>query len=344
VYSWSLGDGSDRISDRISDNQGGNRLEFGTGVSWGMVQVAAQGLDLVLKVGDSGERIYVADWFKDEANQLGEIRFLDGTVWTREEINAKVSLVTGTDSDDVLQGAANNDLILGQGGKDTLYGQGGDDSLVGGHGDDVLSGGAGDDVYLWNPGDGNDTIVDSAGSDVLEIGDGIASTDVTVYREASDLVFELNDGSVRVQNWYLGSRYQVDVIQFADGTEWTATELSVTAQQRPAPVAPTSFDITSAAALLSGSGSPFVMDLGAWASSFDKPSEPSTPIEAELNITFEHGVVEVAVAMLQMQQAESAMVCATQQSQEMGAGSVLAVSGLSASDTSAHLTPKAFNA
>ena len=34
-----------------------------------------------------GGSVTIEGWFADEANQLSEVRFDDGTVWTREDIN-----------------------------------------------------------------------------------------------------------------------------------------------------------------------------------------------------------------------------------------------------------------
>jgi Ca2+-binding RTX toxin-like protein len=53
-----------------------------------------------------------------------------------------------------------DDLLTGLGGNDTLIGNAGDDQLVGGLGDDILSGDEGDDTYVFNLGDGIDTIYD----------------------------------------------------------------------------------------------------------------------------------------------------------------------------------------
>lgn len=45
------------------------------------------------------------------------------------------------------------------------------DLLIGGLGDVLLDGGDGDDVYYYSSGDGNDRVVDSAGSDWLACND-----------------------------------------------------------------------------------------------------------------------------------------------------------------------------
>ena len=141
TYTWNLGDGDDVIV----DSEGRNKLKFGVGIDRTMVRVAPYGMDLVIRVGSGGESLRIVDWFKDDANKLSEIEFVDGTVWSRKDIDGKIRLSEGTEDADVLEGSAMADLLLGGDGDDTLRGQVGDDSLVGGKGNDSLQGGAGND-------------------------------------------------------------------------------------------------------------------------------------------------------------------------------------------------------
>ena len=53
-----------------------------------------------------------------------------------------------------------NDILGGNEINNTLFGNAGDDLLIGRGGNDVLRGGDGADTYVWNLGDGRDTIVD----------------------------------------------------------------------------------------------------------------------------------------------------------------------------------------
>lgn len=53
-------------------------------------------------------------------------------------------------------------MIATFGGNDVVVAWGGDDLITGGAGDDVLSGGPGHDTYVFNLGDGVDTITDQA--------------------------------------------------------------------------------------------------------------------------------------------------------------------------------------
>ena len=60
-------------------------------------------------------------------------------------------------------GGGGNDILDGQGGDDYLEGGAGNDRLVGGTGDDDLNGGPGFDTYVYDEGDGFDTLADPAG-------------------------------------------------------------------------------------------------------------------------------------------------------------------------------------
>ncbi|MDO9107225.1 MAG: calcium-binding protein [Methylovulum sp.] len=70
---------------------------------------------------------------------------------------------------DVIYGGAGNDSITGIIADEYLYGGDGDDTLKGAGGNDILEGGEGDDTYIYNQGDGFDTISDDEGS-IIEDG------------------------------------------------------------------------------------------------------------------------------------------------------------------------------
>ena len=81
-------------------------------------------------------------------------------------------VVRGYKGDDELYGEADNDDLHGYDGDDKLYGGSGVDKLYGGYGNDslygnsgndVLEGGRGNDIYVFNKGDGQDTIFDARG-------------------------------------------------------------------------------------------------------------------------------------------------------------------------------------
>ena len=81
-----------------------------------------------------------------------------------------------------------NNVLIGNAGNNHLVGGAGDDLLAGWLGSDSLDGGQGADMYLWNQGDGRDTITESSthsGMDRLRFGAGI-TLDSLVSREFTD--------------------------------------------------------------------------------------------------------------------------------------------------------------
>jgi Ca2+-binding RTX toxin-like protein len=91
-----------------------------------------------------------------------------------------------------------NDILDGGAGNDILDGHGGNDILIGGTGDDIMAGGAGRDIYLYNKGDGTDTIWDTAATAndpeaSILILKGIDKADVK-FRKGS-LFVDVGDGS-----------------------------------------------------------------------------------------------------------------------------------------------------
>ena len=58
-----------------------------------------------------------------------------------------------------------DDTIVGGNGADSITGGDGNDFVIGGRGNDLALLGAGNDEFIWNPGDGNDTLGGDAGTD-----------------------------------------------------------------------------------------------------------------------------------------------------------------------------------
>jgi Ca2+-binding RTX toxin-like protein len=67
--------------------------------------------------------------------------------------------VDGGKGDDILEGGQENDTLNGGEGNDSLNGGSGDDVLIGGEGNDVLVGGDGYDKFVFNVGDGGDSLL-----------------------------------------------------------------------------------------------------------------------------------------------------------------------------------------
>ena len=133
--------------------------------------------------------------------------------------------VYGEAEDNKLYGDSDKDILEGGEGNDLLNGGYEDDVLVGGAGNDHLVGGYGSDTYVYNKGDGHDTIdnstyyYDNGAKDRLKFGEGISSEDLEVIRRGNDVTFSLKDGtgSVRVQDHFRNDYYKLDEVEFLDG-------------------------------------------------------------------------------------------------------------------------------
>ena len=179
TYVWNPGDGNDILY----DGDGSNVLQVGPGVNPEAVELLRFGNDIVFVMKESGERITVRDWYAEERHRFSEVRFADGTIWTRADIEKMRPIFRGTAGDDTVTGSPGNDDLYGLEGADKLYGNAGDDLLVGGVGDDMVFGGDGDDTYLWNRGDGNDTLSDNLGKNILQFGEKVAPSGLVLSLE-----------------------------------------------------------------------------------------------------------------------------------------------------------------
>ncbi|WP_158682028.1 beta strand repeat-containing protein [Methylobacterium radiotolerans] len=149
---------------------------------------------------------------------------------------------TGNGSGDTGTGAGTGNGSGGSSGTVTLAGTDGADRLVGtpaadvisgGKGDDYLSGGDGGDTYLYNRGDGADTIDDNnwggtAGDDRIVFGAGISQSDLSFSSYGTDLIIKIAGSSdqIRVSDGLYGAINNpndgVDRIEkfvFADGSQ-----------------------------------------------------------------------------------------------------------------------------
>ena len=91
--------------------------------------------------------------------------------------------------------------LLAAQGADILIGGDGNDSVDGGRGNDVAFLGAGDDTFVWNPGDGSDTVEGQAGSDTMIFNGSNANENIDVsangqrvrfFRDVANVTMDLN--------------------------------------------------------------------------------------------------------------------------------------------------------
>ncbi|MEJ8814261.1 calcium-binding protein [Variovorax ureilyticus] len=131
------------------------------------------------------------------------------------------NVLVGGIGDDLMMGGSGNDILIGRGGGDVLdggkgadliYGGSEDDRIIGGEGNDTLYGGDGDDVYIWNTGDGNDTIVDDGGGTLIINGSNFSFSKGTLTKDQNANIWRDKTGNVALTH---NSPWRIEL---ADGT------------------------------------------------------------------------------------------------------------------------------
>ncbi|WOQ86427.1 calcium-binding protein [Vibrio cholerae] len=169
----------------------------------------------------------------------------------------------GQDGDDQLFGGVGNDTLTVNGsGSNTLEGGEGDDLLKvnrsvdvyyqrdhvrkavntfnGGQGNDRLEGSAGAETYVFNRGDGQDTINDYDHNswssvdgwnqvDRIVLGEGISRDELALRRDGNHMVLVIggldSGDSITIENAYTDKRYRIEQIELSDGTQLTPQSL-----------------------------------------------------------------------------------------------------------------------
>jgi Ca2+-binding RTX toxin-like protein len=157
-------------------------------------------------------------------------------------------VVFGGDGNDVIFGdmadnvafpaRPGNDYLDGGAGDDTIRGNEGDDILLGGAGKDKLIGGEGADTYLYNRGDGADSITDTnLDNNILRFGVGIRKEDIHLRLNSS--LLDLGNGDViKIEGLTADDAVNsssIRAFEFADGSSLSMAQLL--AQKPSAPQA-----------------------------------------------------------------------------------------------------------
>ncbi len=219
IYEFDLGDGRDIVV----DESGTDTVLFGAGIEAGELRLARPMADgdttgIVISFAGTADQLYVKS-----ATGIESYEFADGTVLTEGELRAKLFAEARTEGADTIWGSSLADSITGGAGSDRLYGSSGSDVLGGGRGEDILEGGSGNDAYVFNLGDGRDTVWDESGTDAVRFGPGIEAGDIIVSRPLQDgdttgLFFTIRGTEDRL---YVMSAAAIEQYAFSDGTVWT---------------------------------------------------------------------------------------------------------------------------
>ena len=251
TYVFNLGDGQDTIIETSAYTGAVDVLRFGEGIRPEDLQYQKVGTDLRVVHANGLDQVVIKGVFNstssaaraDSSVLIERLEFADGTVQTWAEVIQAGVVSLGSDAADTLNGWAGNDILYGGVGDDVLDGGAGSNRLYGGSGNDilkvasgstnnVLAGGEGSDTlygsyysdtYLFNLGDGQDTIVEtstySGAVDVLRFGTDLSPEQLWFQRNGNnlDILVEGSSDRVTVNDWYASSSSRIEQMQTADG-------------------------------------------------------------------------------------------------------------------------------
>jgi Ca2+-binding RTX toxin-like protein len=185
----SLGDGvltvegsnaSDRIALRLLAGQPGIlQVDVGDDGSADFSFARREIAQIAVDAGNGGDSVRI-----DESNGV----FGDTIPTTIDGGNGNDRLVGGA-GDETVRGGNGNDTLAGGSGPEKLFGGNGNDSIDGNRGNDVAFMGNGDDTFIWDPGDGSDTVEGQNGEDTMRFNGAAIAERVDLTANGSRLKF-----------------------------------------------------------------------------------------------------------------------------------------------------------
>lgn len=212
TYVFNLGDGVDSI-DETSD--GANSVVFGEGVDWSKFAIGWSGATLYLYVRGTSDQMSLNG---SMINWNHKIKSIDMAGAGAIDINPVNWLVNGTDNGEILAGGS-RDWVMAYGGDDTIAGapnyawEINQNLIFGGRGNDAIYTSVGDDQFVYERGDGVDTITDAGGADTLVFGPTVAAEDVIFKVVGRDLYIGARD----LSNAALDASQVADRVRIVDG-------------------------------------------------------------------------------------------------------------------------------
>lgn len=198
------------VGNRLSGNGRGSRL---VGLGGNDVYVL-DGPDAVIEAADGGY---------DTVLTTLSVLQLAANVEALVSMGAGLQL-TGNGLNNELHGDAGNNVLYGLSGDDLLNAGMGDDTLSGGRGNDLLYGGGGNDMYVFNRGDGQDTIINglvdmTPPAGTLLFGNDVDARQLWFSRSGDNLLVEVlgTEDRVTLRNWYAKQTNRLERILAGDG-------------------------------------------------------------------------------------------------------------------------------
>jgi Ca2+-binding RTX toxin-like protein len=153
----------------------------------------------------SFDEMEIPDYSKSWISDLSDNDLKKNSASLMKFLNSDSIEFNGSDGKDKFTGFNKADTLHGEAGADTLGGGKGNDIIYGDEGNDKLSGGKGIDTFVFESGDGKDTISDfGKGADVIDFSGQFASFE-EIIDAATDgkkgVTIAYEGGSVTLTGW-----------------------------------------------------------------------------------------------------------------------------------------------
>ena len=266
----------------------------GTGVKEVAIDLAAAGTvvgdgqsDRVLVNATAGNDVITLD------NRGGQV-VVSGLAETVTIAHAERALdqltVSGGTGDDVIDAShLQTDpigLVLnGDAGNDNIVGSRGDDTVVGGVGADVATLGAGNDRFIWNQGDGSDTVDGQGGIDTLVFNGATGGEITTISASGTQTTLARDLGSITM---HLANVERIELSPLGGADTTTVNDLTGTGVKQVA------IDLAAAGTIV-GDGQPDVVNVKGTAGNdhivVTDPGSVLTVTGLPAQVTIAHGEV-----------------------------------------------------
>lgn len=231
-FIFNLGDGKDTYTAPGDADY----IYFGDGIKPSNLEFDAVEANLIIKIKDNngnytGDQITILNHFDRTYWQIERLCFKDGSVMYIPDILNKVQNITGTEGSETIEGSWANENIKGLAGDDKIYADSSTrpadiytynsaDTIEGGLGNDTIHGGADDDTYVFNRGDGQDTIQEyweANYGDRIVFGNNISWKDAEFSKIDNNLIIQLKENGVPTSD-------KITILGCFDGQQYTAVD------------------------------------------------------------------------------------------------------------------------
>ena len=219
TYIFGIGDGQDTIVETDDPNWLGqindiDTIRFREGIFSSDLGFVKSGYNLEILLKETTDKITINGYFLETTTNNYKIEKLvfasepNVPIDLERIMNSNGLEIHGTDGSDSLVGDSTNNIFAGKKGRDNLQGQ------------------DGSDTYIFNLGDGKDTIydwdADGGDIDIIRFGQGITKDSLRFNIEGTNLEILIKNTTDRIiiENYYgvdsINNNYKIEKIEFAD--------------------------------------------------------------------------------------------------------------------------------